>query len=164
MTMSGEPVPGSGLLAIRAVDHVSYTVPDLRQAVDFFVNVLGAQVRYERQPDLLDSDTAERFGVDRGASFRLAKLELAGMPLEVFEYRDTGRYAGPAVNTTSGGGHIGLLVDDFDAALERLRGIPDVRLLGEASVLPEDHPLAGRRWIYFLTPWGLQLELVSRVP
>jgi catechol 2,3-dioxygenase-like lactoylglutathione lyase family enzyme len=156
--------PEAGPLAIRAVDHVSYTVPDLGRAVDFFVNVLGARVLYERRSGVLSADTAERFNVDAGASFHLAKLELAGMPLELFEYHDTGRLAGPAFNATCGGGHIALLVDDFDAALGRLRAFPDVRLLGEASVLPEDHPLAGRRWIYFLTPWGLQLELVSRVP
>ncbi len=163
--MPGETAAGraSAPLVIRAVDHVSYTVPDLPQAVDFFVNVLGARVQYERSGKL-DAGTAECFDVDAGASFRLAKLELAGAPLELFEYRNTGRSGAPAANATCGGGHIGLLVDDFDAAMERLREVPGVRLLGQASILSEDHPLAGRRWIYFQTPWGLQLELVSPVP
>lgn len=159
--MSGKPAAGT--IAIRAIDHVSYTVPDLRQAVDFFVNILGARVQYERQSDALDSDLAKRFGVAPGASFRLAKLELAGTALELFEYRETGRSDVPAANSTCGGGHFALIVDDFDAALGELGGVAGVQLLGKASVLSEDHPLAGRRWIYFLTPWGLQLELVSRV-
>lgn len=162
--MASERKESSGALATRAVDHVSYTVPDLRQAVAFFVNVLGAQVRYERRSGELDAATAGRFHVAQGSSFQIAKLDLAGTPLELFEYSLRGGSTVMAGNAVCGGGHIGLLVDDFDAAVERLRAVPDVRLLGESSVLPGDHLLAGRRWIYFLTPWGLQLELVSAVP
>ncbi|MGE3990820.1 nuclear transport factor 2 family protein [Pseudorhodoplanes sp.] len=156
--------PATGPIAIRAIDHVSYTVPNLRQAVDFFVNVLGARALYERRSGAFGGDLAERFDVRAGASFELAKLELAGTSIELFEYRDAGGPNVTAKNSTCGGGHFAMLVDDFDAALEQLGKIPDVRLLGQASVLADGHPLAGRRWIYFLTPWGLQLELVSRIP
>jgi catechol 2,3-dioxygenase-like lactoylglutathione lyase family enzyme len=50
-------------------------------------------------------------------------------------------------------------VDDFDAALAYLRKL-GVRLLGEPTVRTTG-PNAGLTWIYFLTPWGMQLELVS---
>jgi catechol 2,3-dioxygenase-like lactoylglutathione lyase family enzyme len=162
--MPNRPTAGSAPLAVHAVDHVAYTVPDLPQAVDFFVNVLGAQIRYQRRSDALGPDTSECFNVNPGASLRLAKLELAGTLLELFEYRDTGSPTESIGNSACGGGHLGLLVDDFDAAVERMRETPGVRVLGKPSVLPADHPLAGRRWVYFLTPWGLQLELVSPVP
>lgn len=150
-------------LAIRALDHVSYTVPDLRQAVAFFVDVLGARLLYERQSGPLGPATVPTFGVDPAASFWLAKLDVAGMPLELFEYRLPGGSQEVAGNATCGGGHLGLLVEDFDDAVARLRVQAGVRLLGEPSVLPPGHPFAGRRWIYFLTPWGMQLELVSPV-
>lgn len=162
--MSDKPAAELGPLSISTVDHISYTVPELRQAVDFFVNVLGARVLYERQSGALGGDVAAFFDVAPGASFRLAKLELAGTPLELFEYRDTGRSVTPAANSTCGGGHFALLVDDIEAAVERLGKVAGLRLLGDISVLPAGHPLAGRRWIYFQTPFGLQLELVSRVP
>lgn len=152
------------VLAIAAVDHASYTVPDLDAAETFFVGVLGAVVRYRRQSGPLDRQAAARLGVAPSTSFRLAKLDLAGMPLELFEYREPGAAGRPVRNAEPGGGHLGLTVVAFDEAVERLRAVPGVRLLGEGSVLPPDHPLAGRRWIYFLTPWGLQLELVSQIP
>ena len=35
-----------------------------------------------------------------------------------------------------------------------------VKVLGE-PVIRTDGPSAGQIWIYFLAPWGMQLELVS---
>lgn len=161
--MSNRPAASSGSLSVSAIDHVSYTVSDIVQAIDFFVQVLGARILYRRESGTLAADIAVSFDVAPNASFRLAKLEIAGTALELFEYRDTGRSDAPTASSTCGGGHFALLVDDIDSAVERVGAVPGVRLLGEVSVLPDDHPLAGRRWIYFLTPFGLQIELVSRV-
>lgn len=83
------------------------------------------------------------------------------MPLELFTYRDARVGAQTAPNAMPGGGHIGLLVADIEAVRTRLAGAPGVTLLGGISTLPPGHPLAGRRWLYFLTPWGQRLELVS---
>ena len=35
-------------------------------------------------------------------------------------------------------------------------------LLGEIKVVGPGSPVAGTRWTYFMTPWGLQMELVDR--
>ena len=47
----------------------------------------------------------------------------------------------------------------MDAALDWLRE-KGVRILGEPVVRTEG-PSAGQTWVYFLAPWGMQLELVS---
>ena len=41
---------GSGIPGARNVDHVAFTVPDLRRAVAFFVDVLGAETIYWEGP------------------------------------------------------------------------------------------------------------------
>jgi len=152
------------MLTIACVDHASFTVPHLDEAVDFFTAVLGARLQYRRAAGPLDAETAASFGVALGTTLRLAKLDLAGMPFELFEYREPGKPLRQARNAEPGGGHLGLTVADVDAAAEILRGIPGVQVCAEPSTLPQDHPLAGRRWVYFTTPWGLQLELVSPRP
>jgi extradiol dioxygenase family protein len=50
-------------------------------------------------------------------------------------------------------------VDDFDAGLHYLRD-KGVRVLGEPTIRTSG-PSAGQTWVYFLAPWGMQLELVS---
>ncbi len=48
---------------------------------------------------------------------------------------------------------------DLPAAIAHLRR-HGVRILGEPTVR-DAGPSGGQSWIYFLTPWGMQLELVS---
>jgi len=50
-------------------------------------------------------------------------------------------------------------VDDIDVAIAHLRA-HGVRAQGEPKASASG-PSAGRRWVYFLTPWDLQCELVS---
>ena len=54
--------------------------------------------------------------------------------------------------------HIALYVDDLDTAVDYLR-TRGVRVLGDPTASKGHHE--GQRWVYFLAPWGLQLELVS---
>jgi glyoxylase I family protein len=49
-------------------------------------------------------------------------------------------------------------VDDLDAAIDFLNS-KGITLLGD--VVDSKQGAAGQRWIYFLTPWGMQCELVS---
>jgi hypothetical protein len=53
---------------------------------------------------------------------------------------------------------VALYVDDLDAAVARLRE-HGIRVLGEPTASKGAHE--GQRWIYFLSPWGMQFELVS---
>jgi hypothetical protein len=55
------------------------------------------------------------------------------------------------------------VVDDVDDAIAVLHGIPGVKVLGDRKEVAGDSPrVAGNRWTYFLTPWGLLMEIVDR--
>ena len=51
-----------------------------------------------------------------------------------------------------------MYVDDLDSAVDYLRS-QGVTVLGDPTA--SKGPNEGQRWVYFLAPWGLQLELVS---
>jgi hypothetical protein len=54
-------------------------------------------------------------------------------------------------------------VDDVDEAIAALQQTPGVRVLGERKEVAGDSPrVAGNRWTYFITPWGLLMEMVDR--
>jgi hypothetical protein len=82
-----------------------------------------------------------------------------GVNFEIFEYSAPDQVAEPPRNSDIGGHHLAVYVDDIAAALEHLRA-HGVRIMGDVQVI-DDGPAAGSSWIYFLAPWGLQLELVS---
>ena len=44
------PVSKPGMPGLRGTDHIGFTVPDLAQAVDFFVNVIGCEKFYDLGP------------------------------------------------------------------------------------------------------------------
>ena len=54
---------------------------------------------------------------------------------------------------------VATLGQDFDAALAYLKA-QGVKVLGEPTRRATG-PSAGQTWIYFLSPWGMQFELVS---
>jgi catechol 2,3-dioxygenase-like lactoylglutathione lyase family enzyme len=106
--------------------------------------------------------------LDAGASqcsprARINKLHFLrcghGNNLEVFEYASPDQRTELPKNSGYGGNHLAYYVDDFDAALRYLKD-KSVRILGEPTVR-EEGPNGGITWVYFLAPWGLQIELVS---
>jgi hypothetical protein len=58
---------------------------------------------------------------------------------------------------------VAIYVTDVDAAVAYLRTQPGVRVLGEPQTIVKG-PIAGTRWVYFLTPWGMQMELIHLPP
>lgn len=153
--------PG-GLPGLRGTDHIGFTVPDLDEAVDFFVNVIGCEPFYELGPFSSEGDwMATNLDVHpRAVMKRLKFLRCGnGANFEIFEYSSPDQNTLQPRNSDVGGHHLAFYVDDFDAALDYLRA-SNVRILGE-PVVRADGPSAGQTWVYFLAPWGMQLELVS---
>jgi catechol 2,3-dioxygenase-like lactoylglutathione lyase family enzyme len=151
-----------GLPGLRGGDHVGITVPDLEEATRFFVDVLGAERFYDLGPMAAEDDWMRtHLGVDPTARVeRLRFLRLGtGLNLELFEYTAPDQRREPPLNSDVGGFHLALYVDDFEAALDYLRAA-GVDVMGEPTRRTSG-PSAGQTWIYFRTPWGLQLELVS---
>jgi glyoxylase I family protein len=149
----------TGLPGLRGAEHVGVTVPDLEQAERFLVDVLGAAMVFDGGL-IEDVDTIVRvLGANAGDSCRYRFYRLGhGLNLEVFEYKTADRGRAPG-NHQAGGHHLALYVDDIHAAAQHLAA-HGVQMSGPPEHINEG-PAAGSDWLYFRTPWGLQMELVS---
>jgi len=151
-----------GLPGLRGTDHIGITVPNLEEAVDFFVNVIGCEPLYELGPfDAADDWMQTQLNVHPRTVMKKLKFLRCkyGSNFELFEYSSPDQNTQPPKNSDIGGHHLAFYVDDFDAALDYLKR-NSVKILGE-PVVRTAGPSGGQTWVYFLTPWGMQLELVS---
>jgi catechol 2,3-dioxygenase-like lactoylglutathione lyase family enzyme len=152
----------TGLPGLRRLDHIGITVPDLREASMFLVDVLGCEYMYSLGPFRDDSGEWMRVHLNVDARAVMNQLHFfrcgGAAVFEVFEYSSPDRRGVPPRNSDAGGHHVALYVDDLDVAVAYLRE-RQVRILGEPTA--SKGPSEGQRWIYFLTPWGMQFELVS---
>ncbi len=152
----------NGLPGLRGTEHVGFTVPDLDEAVDFFVNVIGCEPFYKLGPIQPDGDWMEtHLNIHRDAVMTRQRFLRCGhgTNFEIFEFKAPDQITKPPRNSDVGGHHLAFYVDDFDAGLEYLKK-HGVRVLGEPTVRTTG-PVAGQTWVYFLAPWGMQLELIS---
>lgn len=151
------------LPGLRGTDHIGFTVPDLNAAIAFFVDVLGCEPFYELGPFQDDSGDWMETHLDvhpRTVMRRLKFLRCKnGSNFELFEYEAPDQRREQPKNSDVGGHHLAFYVDDIDAAVSYLRS-KGVRVLGQPTVRASG-PNAGQTWVYFLSPWGMQLELVS---
>jgi catechol 2,3-dioxygenase-like lactoylglutathione lyase family enzyme len=151
-----------GLPGLRGVDHLGFTVPDLDEATEFLVDVLGFEYLYSLGP-FADSGgdwMREHLNVDPRATIPQNRFFRCGgrTIIEVFAYTAPEQRLEPPRNSDVGGHHLALYADDLDAAVSHLRAA-GVRVLGEPTTSKGAHE--GQRWVYFLAPWGMQFELVS---
>jgi catechol 2,3-dioxygenase-like lactoylglutathione lyase family enzyme len=151
-----------GIPGLRGTEHVGFTVPSLDEATRFFVDVIGCEFVYALGPFRDDGDWMERHlnvhprAVVKELRFFRCKH---GPNFEIFEYEAPDQSTTPPRNSDVGGHHLAFYVDDFDHALAYLKS-HDLRILGEPT-RRESGPSGGQTWVYFLSPWGMQLELVS---
>lgn len=153
---------GGGLPGMRGIDHVGITVPSLKQAVDFFVDVLGCEAYYKLGPFKADNDWMEvHLNVNPRAEIPTMQLVRCGngTNFEVFEWTAPDKKTTPPRNSDIGGHHLAFFVDDMAKAVAYLKS-KGVKTFGEPTVMKEG-PSAGETWLYFLAPWGLQMELVT---
>jgi catechol 2,3-dioxygenase-like lactoylglutathione lyase family enzyme len=148
---------------MRGPDHVGFTVPDLAQAVGFFRDTLGCEEFYPLGPFSGGDSTwmADHLNVDAKATIPDMRLMRCGngANLEIFQYTAPEQNLTPPRNSDVGGHHVAFYVDDMTAAVDYLRA-QGVKVLGDPTTMTEG-PSAGETWVYFLAPWGMQLELVS---
>ena len=159
--MSGGEAATGDALGLRGIDHVGFTVPDLEQAHRFFVEVLGAAHIYTLGGKSGEDDWMRtHLGVHPRTVIREIRFYRlgSGTNLEVFEYRSADGQAPQPRNSDVGGHHLALYVDDLDAAMTTLRA-RGVEFMGEPTA--SAGAALGQRWVYFTSPWGMQLELVS---
>jgi catechol 2,3-dioxygenase-like lactoylglutathione lyase family enzyme len=151
-----------GIPGLRGTEHIGFTVPDLEQATSFFVDVIGCELVFELGPFVAEDDwMATHLNVHPRTTMRKLRFFRCkyGPNFEIFEYEAPDQNKTMPKNSDCGGHHLAFYVDDLEAAIAYLKE-RGVQLLGEPT-LRTSGPNGGQHWIYFLTPWGMQLELVS---
>lgn len=149
-------------------DHIALTIPDLDAAVAFYTDAFDARELFRMGP--FDAADMPRSSDGRDwtdthvdvpdARLQFAVLELApGLQLELFAYeRPTDARADAPRNCDIGGHHVGLCVDDLEAATSVLR---DRGVTVLEPIVSDEGPMAGTRSAYVVDPWGNHLELVA---
>lgn len=152
-----------GLPGARGVDHIGITVPDMAQAETFFTEVIGCRKAMSFGPFADDQGTfmKDLLGVHPRAVIEQITLLRCGFGanIELFKYSAPDQVDMIPRNSDIGGHHIGIYVDDIQAAKGYLdeKGVPT--RLGPLPVT--EGPAAGQTILYFQAPWGLQLEAIS---
>jgi len=154
----------TGLPGLRGTDHIGFTVPDLDQAHDFFVNVIGCEYVYTLGPFVHEEEGDDWMLEHLGVHPRTVMRELRfyrcqfGPNFEIFQYEPAEGASPQPRNSDIGGHHLAFYVDDLDAAVAYLRS-KGIETMGEPTV--SSSYSTGQRWVYFRSPWGMQFELVS---
>lgn len=156
-----------GPSAVRALDHVGLTVPNLDEATRFFVDAFGAEVLYElasTRPEPTEHELAgeqARLGTRPGSRWiRSVLLRLGeGPSLELFEYDDPEQRP-PQTPSDLGIQHFAVYVDDIERASQQVVDAGGTALDGP-SLLPGLESGEGNSWRYTLAPWGGVIELVA---
>lgn len=121
--------------------HVHIVCRDLERMIGFFTEVLGADLVRRQQ-----------FGTADGAS-----LQLEGVTVNLRVAREDEVRGGDASQASYGYDHIGLAVDDVDAAFRDISGRGF-----SFFVPPRDIP--GMRIAFFKGPEDITIEMVQAVP
>lgn len=153
-----------GIPGLRGTEHIGFTVPDLDEAQDFFVDVIGCEFIYSlgpfEHPDPDDDWMLEHMGVHPRTVMRENRFFRCrfGPNFEIFRYDPAEPQRPEPLNSDIGGHHLAFYVDDLDVAVDYLRS-KGVEILDQPTT-SSSHSL-GQRWVYFRSPWGMQFELVS---
>ncbi|WP_433632746.1 VOC family protein [Halomicrococcus sp. NG-SE-24] len=143
-------------LTAQNVHHVGITVPDLDDAVEFFVDAIGCDELYRKGPfgDSEGRTMERRLDVHPDATASLAMLRCGPtMNLELFEWDAPDQDETAPDNSDVGATHLALQVDDIDTATDGLASRDDVTMLDEPQT-NEDGPTAGLTYVYCRVEWG----------
>ncbi len=152
-----------GLPGLRGHDHTGITVPDMKQALDFFVGTLGCRNAMTFGPFSDDKGTFMKDVVNVDPKAVIDQITMvrcgAGSNIELFKYTAPDQKDATPRNSDIGGYHVALYVDDVQVAKDYLvsKGIQVMKgpiPIGEGAA-------AGETILYFMAPWGLQLEAIS---
>lgn len=139
---------------IKKVCHTGITVKNLEKSIDFYCNVLGLKLVNPPSEFITDEDTAKALGAP-DAIHRICTLDAGGDLVELLEYQfPNSPVETPMPQYTIGAEHIGFLVDDIHAVVDKLTGMG---LQFNHKPLLED----GIWWVVFQDPDGISIELIQ---
>ncbi len=153
----------AGMPGMRGHDHTGVTVPDMKQAEAFFVDVLGCQKAMSFGPFSDDKGTfmKDAVGVDpRAVINQITQIRCgSGSNIELFSYSAPDQKVVQPKNSDIGGYHIAFYVDDIQAAADYLKSKNVETFMGPIPI--KDGPAAGQSILYFKAPWGTQFEAIT---
>ncbi|MEC9030863.1 MAG: VOC family protein [Planctomycetota bacterium] len=141
---------------ITAVHHVSFTVSDMEQSLDFYRGALGFEVLNDRT---VEGSFAETVTTLEGVRMRIVHLSGYGQGLELIQYLAAAGQPEAPRTCDTGSAHLCYVVDDIDAEIARLSAL-GVRFLSKVMMV-EGGPNAGNRMVYFLDPDGIPMEFTQ---
>jgi len=152
------PIPG-----VRGIDHIGFTVPDADAAVTFFHDVVGCEEAFRFGPIKDEQGTLMQDLVNVNPRAEIQHIVMMrcgqGANIELFQYASPDQRNAIPKNSDIGGHHIAFYVKDLPAALARAKELGVKTFMGPFAV--NEGPAAGQSITYVLTPWGMQLELIS---
>ena len=162
-SIAASPSRADGLPGMRGHDHTGITVPDMKQALTFFTDVLGCRAAMTFGPfsDPKGSFMSDVLHVDHAAVIEQITMVRcgAGSNIELFKYTAPDQKDMTPKNSDIGGVHIALYVDDVQAAKDYLDAKGVKTFKGPIPI--GEGPAAGETILYFVAPWGLQFEAIS---
>jgi len=157
------PATSAELPGWHGIDHVGITVPDVEQATRFLVDIIGCEELINEGPVSVPEGDWMRRQFDVHPRTTMQKLRMLrcryGSNIELFEWRSPDQRQVFPKLSDYGGNHYSFTVDDIQAAMAYLTE-NGVELLNE-PLNTEEGDMAGDSIIYFKTPWGSYMELVS---
>ena len=153
---SQEPVFAVGM------DHVGFNVPDMEEALEFFINVMGFKVMTEIGPMNFDEAWKKRYHIRHNAE--LEKIVMiragAGSSIELFQYKSPERDMRRPLGDDVGWYHLGFYTDDIPGSIAYLKS-KGIEIMNDPITVATGAPNTGETWVYIRTPWGMLIELVN---
>jgi catechol 2,3-dioxygenase-like lactoylglutathione lyase family enzyme len=155
------PLQPAPAVEVRGVDHVGINVPDVETASRFFADTFGFVPVTEMRDVPVDGAFKKTFRMHDDTKVRSIRMLRAGdgANIELFQYESSGSSHEQPYYDDIGASHIALYTDDIDKAVATLRA-RGIKVLTDPIKMAQG-PAAGNTWVYFLTPWGAKMELVS---
>jgi catechol 2,3-dioxygenase-like lactoylglutathione lyase family enzyme len=158
-----QPASADSIPGLRGHDHTGITVPDIKAATAFFTDVIGCTHAMSFGPFRDDKGTFMTDVVNVNPRAVIEEISMVrcgyGSNIELFQYTSPDQAKAEPKNSDIGGHHIALYVDDIDKAAAYLKEKNIKTMQGPIPIT--EGPAAGQSILYFLTPWGLQMELIS---
>jgi catechol 2,3-dioxygenase-like lactoylglutathione lyase family enzyme len=158
-----QPASADAIPGLRGHDHTGITVPDIKAATAFFTDVIGCTHAMSFGPFKDDKGTFMTDVVNVHPRAVIEEISMVrcgnGSNIELFQYTSPDQAKTEPKNSDVGGHHIALYVDDIDKAAAYLKDKNVKTMQGPIPIT--EGPAAGQSILYFLTPWGLQMELIS---
>ena len=149
-------------MAVKRVVHVGFTVADLDRSVAFYSALLGEGPHFRRRYD--EPYISDIIGyADCSLEIALFRLPGTDVELELLRYYEPPPGRVDLETYNAGNAHLCLSVDDWDAAVARLKEL-GASFHREAPVWQTAGEFEGTGTLYLRDPDGITVELDIRAP